>query len=343
MRKMNNNSIYNGVVKIISIMLIVSIVINGNLMTIFASSDSNNGSDGSVVLKNITNNKIRTSGYTIANYALEGAGTEESPYILSSAEDVKYMRDTINNGISGSGDGMINGTKGNTKGISAHYKLADSIGEDGIDLRDNWEAICPALDDIMRETDSFNGVIDGNNKKIKFASTKEGLFGKLLGRSVIKNINIEGTIDSDDNISNYIGILAGINYGKIKNCNVGGSIKVDGNGRNDKIYIGGFVSQNVGEICYSNSTASLNCRNLASSYIGGICGLNTYDRVNGSSYEGNIHDCTYIVEGTGITLIDAYDVCGGVCGRNGYANISDIVCNTNVKIESKKSIVYLGE
>ena len=44
---------------------------------LFASSDSNNGLDDSVVLKNITNNKIRTSGYTIANYALEGAGTEE--------------------------------------------------------------------------------------------------------------------------------------------------------------------------------------------------------------------------------------------------------------------------
>lgn len=128
------------------------------------------------MLKNITNNKIRTSGYTIANYALEGAGTEESPYILSSAEDIKYMRDTINNGISGTGDGMINGKKERNKGISAHYKLADSIGEGGIDLRDNWEAICPANDDTMRTTDSFNGVIDGNNKKIIFASTKEGLF-----------------------------------------------------------------------------------------------------------------------------------------------------------------------
>ena len=81
-----------------------------------------------------------------------------------------------NNGISGTGDGMINGKKERNKGISAHYKLADSIGEGGIDLRDNWEAICPANDDTMRTTDSFNGVIDGNNKKIIFASTKEGLF-----------------------------------------------------------------------------------------------------------------------------------------------------------------------
>ena len=129
MRNMNKNSIFNEIVKIISIMLIVSIVVNGNLMTVFASSDSNNKSDNSVLLKNITNNKIRTSGYTIANYALEGAGTEESPYILSSAEDVMYMRDTINNGISRSGDGIINGTKENNEGISAHYKLADSIGE----------------------------------------------------------------------------------------------------------------------------------------------------------------------------------------------------------------------
>lgn len=162
-----------------------------------------------------------------------------------------------------------------------------------------------------------------------------------MGGSVIKNINIEGTIDSNDNISNYIGILAGINYGKIKNCNVGGSIKVNGNGRTDPIYIGGFVSQNVGEICYSNSTVSLNCSNLETLRIGGICGYNGIDYYY--NYKGNIHDCTYILEGTGIIINDAYNAyggaCGGVCGEN-MANISDIVCNTNVKIESTKPNKY---
>lgn len=106
-----------------------------------------------------------------------------------------------------------------------------------------------------------------------------------MGGSVIKNINIEGTIDSNDNISNYIGILAGINYGKIKNCNVGGSIKVNGNGRTDPIYIGGFVSQNVGEICYSNSSSKViknlfanvniertGVKQITSMYAGGIIG-----------------------------------------------------------------------
>ena len=67
---------------------------------------------------------------------LEGAGTVESPYLIKTADDLIYMRDTINKGM----DGIINGTKSSVEAISTCYRLEeehDSNGDGKVDVDKN--------------------------------------------------------------------------------------------------------------------------------------------------------------------------------------------------------------
>lgn len=274
---------------------------------------------------------------------LEGAGSAKSPYLIKTAEDMKYMRDTINKGIAGSGDGIINGTEGSIKGISACYKLDDSIGEEGIELGDNWEALCPAPTfNHWNPSNSFNGTLDGNNKTIKFNSNNEGLFGAVYNNGLIKNLHIEGNV-SHENIDNddyniYLGIITGYNNGTIKNCNINGNIKFKSI-KEGRRYIGGLVGANSynGQLSYLCSSINIHfeCEHSYFSCVGGIVALN-YGAVS-NIYNNNMLELCF---DRTVGIINQVTV-GGLIGTNS-GNVYNTSNNINLNTNGNVNTIQIG-
>lgn len=103
---------------------------------------------------------------TSANSFEKGSGTQQDPYIISTAQQLAYFRDSVNNGESYKGK---------------YIKLENSIKLS--DIQNNslsWKA-------IGTEKNPFCGVFDGGNNVI-YGLCGEGLFGFIRGS--VKNIGI---------------------------------------------------------------------------------------------------------------------------------------------------------
>lgn len=178
----------------------------------------------------------------ICGAQIVGDGTFENPYIISSADDLFYMRDMVN-----SGDESYK---------KAHYKQMDNIVINESMLNDDVISWVPI--------NSFNGVYDGGRFYIKGLYINnnfdnQGLFGVNYG--TIKNL---GLIDSYVSANNNVGGIAGYNYGEIDYC------------YNDS-HINGV--QFVGGICGVNRMYVKCCYNLGNieceyDYVGGITAQN---------------------------------------------------------------------
>ena len=136
--------------------------------------------------------------------ALNGSGTAEDPYLISSANDLKSLL---------YGD------------LYAHYQLTNDI-----DLKDiQWtRAVIP----------NFYGVFDGNNYEIQNMNIVGhkflGFFGVLGVNAEVCNLHIvQANVMATGNV---VGILAGYNSGSIINCHTSGSGSVTGN-----IVVGGLI------------------------------------------------------------------------------------------------------
>ena len=228
------------------------------------------------------------SSIALNAFSGSGAGTEKSPYIVTSADELFEVRGDLN----------------------AYYKLANDI-----DLA-SWIEENTSIfgwSPIGTTSSPFNGTFDGNGKIIKNLIVKRaesdyvGLFGVIqtgtLKNIVILNPQIEGR--------NYVGAILGyravdntlgdpgISGSKVSNCYVvSGSIS--GNS-----YVGGvvgysFASTNsqglIIEKCHNSSNVT------GSQYCGGICGYseglgygtisitdcNSLGCITGDSYIGGI-------------------------------------------------------
>ncbi len=148
-----------------------------------------------------------------------GSGTEDDPYLISSAETLAYLASVVNSG-KGAGD---------TSFLETYFKLTCNI-----DLDDQaWIPIGNRFEGGVNGSTFFGGHFDGcgyavyhlnsetylgtNENPIAAAQATSGLFGALFGGSV-KNLGIEsGTVSCS---SGYAGGLAGgmSNGELIENC-----------------------------------------------------------------------------------------------------------------------------
>lgn len=138
-----------------------------------------------------------------------------------------------------------------------------------------------AYNDIM--IPSFGGVFDGNGHKISglrltSAGSAIGLFRYIQTGATVKNLTVSGEV-KPDGTGNQVGILAGVNYGRIQNCTAEGH--VTGNSE-----VGGLigVNQSTGEIRRSQSSAAV----IGNHLTGGICGSN-YGSLNNCSNSGSVN------------------------------------------------------
>lgn len=212
-------------------------------------------------------------------YAFEGAGagTEEAPYEISNATELKSVADDVNAGL-----------------YDGYYGMHLVLTKD-IDLTDtgNWSP-------IGTEEYPFKGIFNGNGHSIIGLSIvndkdsnvpRTGLFGTTAAGSIIRNLTIEGSVSGVNNTA----AVVGYNEGRIENCfNKAAVSAVSGS-----VNIGGIVGHNSGEIIGCGNYGKINGDFL--SIIGGVAGGNT----------GLCRNCFNVGD---MQTIDA--VAGGIVGQN---------------------------
>ena len=166
-------------------------------------------------------------GLTAYAATWSGEGTEASPYLISSLDDLKSLRDSVNGGTDYSGK---------------YFKLTADI-DCGTD---NWVPIGKSemgMADITYY--DFKGTFDGNGKTVTYhvADSSDdyiGLFAFFMNGATVKNLSVAGSISGSG--EDYGGIV-GRNYvGTIQNCSSSVSITGSADG------YGGIAGTNDGTI-----------------------------------------------------------------------------------------------
>ncbi len=197
---------------------------------------------------------------------LSGGGTQQSPYLITSAQELFLMAESINSG----------------KGASAYYVLTTDIDLGGAE----WTPI-----GHNSET-PFSGHFDGNGHTVSNIKTTNrqyaGLFGYVLNGTVtelgIKNFKIEITTSLNSSSSDlYVGSLAGqvmSSKGTSSITKIAASdVKININTNAAYLYVGGIAgrsqAKSVGNTSISDSYALVDIEANNSdgyNYAGGIVG-----------------------------------------------------------------------
>lgn len=229
---------------------------------------------------------------TIKEAPFDGNGTENNPYLISSKEDLKMMRDLINNEDS-----------------SAAFRNCTYLQTIDIDLEnEKWTPIGKRDFDEIATERLFAGHYNGNchtisglyvNETTKYA----GLFGSIgTEPAIIENLAVEGTVNSTDiSVGGICGEICGKN-GIIRNCSFIGNVS---GGEQAVGGVVGYIWQSGSVIdCYHNGTVTSNGGRI----IGGVVGnIHT-----GGSEDSNtvlIQNCYHVG-----TLSGASDAAGTIAG-----------------------------
>ena len=227
-----------------------------------------------------------------AAWAMEGTGSKDDPYQISTAADLQEFASLVNSGNRDAcavlmGDIVLNekvlNEDGNlNKGAATTFTKWTPIGRD--------------------EDNPYTGTFDGNGHEISglyIDSNAEyvGLFGCIGSDGTVKNLilvdsYIGRVLINTNNV--YIGSICGWNNGSITNCSNSGAIW----GTFFYVVTGDVVKTDYGGgICGENQGIITNCSNSGNMLEragGGICGTNN----------GCITNC-YWLEGTGGNGVDS--------------------------------------
>ena len=235
--------------------------------------------------------------------APSGSGTKESPYQISTADELFWFASLVN--------GTLEGVEQNTAACAV---LTADINLSG----QTWT---PIGDYSAKTRNKYAGTFDGAGHTIDGlkadGGSAQGFVGYMDG-GTIKNCTFNGTVTS----SGSAGGICGSNYGTIENCAFNGTVTGSGNdsaggicGSNSNsgtikncTSYGKVTSSkgNTGGICGYNSSTVTGCTNNAAVegyfYFGGICGFNT----------GTITNC--INKGEVKLTASQGRYMGGICG-----------------------------
>jgi hypothetical protein len=218
--------------------------------------------------------------YLLSDF-LEGSGTEDEPYLISTAEQLNLI-------------GLF------VCEWDKHFKLTEDI--DLSRYKGNSFNIIGRNEKLP-----FIGVFDGNGKRIwnfTWNSTETyciGLFGYVGSDGQIKNLGLEN-VDVNELSGWYVAGLVGWNAGNVTHCYSTG--KVSGT----QYYVGGLIGTNRGTItdCYSAGNVDGN------DYVGGLVGANGFFK---SWYIGVITNCYSTASVSGTKNV------GGLLGYNGPESV----------------------
>ena len=272
-----------------------SLILNGNgLITGFSNADAPTMDTGLYWIPTWNNGSITSA--TITNSILGGgAGTEGSPFIISTFEHLKTFATYVNNDI-----------------LSTEYiKLGGNI-----DCTNQT-----GFEPIGNNRKSFVGTFDGDGKSITrltFSNTNQdgvaGLFGNIgridqttdeITRGTVKNLTLSSCQFGNGSRN---GAIAGyLNYGTIENCTVTSCTISSGNSQSTNSGgITGMVYNGVVKDCTVN---------------GGVITSSTTDSNNGDVVAGGI--AGYVYGGSEINGCTVTDVeINSTCNLNGNGHNS---------------------
>jgi hypothetical protein len=238
-----------------------------------------------------------------------GSGEPNDPYLIYTAEQMNAI-----------------GTEPND--WDKHFKLMADIDLSGY-TGTNFNIIGTCYDN------PFMGVFDGNGHTIsnyRYNSTDSrhiGLFGCVgffsWEKGEIKDLGlIDPNVDvgTANYVGSLVGVLVGVNFGKITNCYVeGGSVSGED-------YIGGMVGHNSGTIIDSYITVGVSGEHAVGGIAGGNSGtiINCYANGSVTGYEhvgglvgsnsGTISDFCTISDCCASGSVTGYEDVGGMVGSN---------------------------
>ena len=192
-----------------------------------------------------------------------GNGTKDDPFIIYDADGLSNFRDNVN--------------KNGENYTGKYIKLGEDIDLSSVcgEGKGDWEPI------TLGGGTLFRGTFDGDGHTISGlyignGDNNVGLFGVLETHGLIKNLHVNGYVNS----SGRAGGIVGHSFGCIENCSFSGTVTSTGN------RAGGIA----GESC---DVISCKVDGNIDAYgdVGGIVGfLKTGSKVDGCSFSGTVLD-----------------------------------------------------
>lgn len=238
-----------------------------------------------------------------------GSGTQDDPWLISTAADLKVLANYINSGKAADCDADCN-TYGNFHGY--YFKQTADIDLQGVE----WDPI--GYDG--EENSYFAGNYDGSNYVIRNAAFDGkdndsrncvGIFGWVYQGSV-SNLHIENVAFSSSGFaSQYVGGLAGVVFdSSITNCSVKNSTLSSARTIRNTTRAGALIASVAGGTIKECSAE--NNQVISTSYAGGLIAEQDDDNSDGPTTFTNC----YVVNSTVTASAEESDdvVFGGFCG-----------------------------
>lgn len=241
-----------------------------------------------------------------------GSGTQDDPWLISTAADLKALADYVNNGDAADcdADADVCGGVGNFHGY--YFKQTADIDLQGVE----WDPI--GYDG--EEGSYFAGNYDGSNYVIRNAAFDGkdndsrncvGIFGWVYQGSV-SNLHIENVAFSSSGFaSQYVGGLAGVVFdSSITNCSVKNSTLSSARTIRNTTRAGALIASVAGGTIKECSAE--NNQVISTSYAGGLIAEQDDDNSDGPTTFTNC----YVVNSTVTASAEESDdvVFGGFCG-----------------------------
>jgi uncharacterized repeat protein (TIGR02543 family) len=283
---------------------------------------------------------------TSASASLSGEGTEASPYLIQSANDLAYLSKVSNKVTYGSG---------------LYFKLTTNIDLNG----KAWTPICNYGKGSAATTSSpypcFQGKFDGDGHTIaglyfnNSSICEVGLFSSISTGADIHDLVIQGEITAKHRAG---GLVGGISTSGITISNIVGFVDVSADVESTSklySYVGGIIGFGKG----GSISGCINFGNVTGTgnYVGGITGYAASTTISNCTNYGSILDtgastkgfggiCGWFVTNSSMTSCHNYgDVegnsnVGGVIGYLGAGSTMDEKCTNSGKVTGKIANTY---
>lgn len=241
----------------------------------------------------------------------QGQGTESSPYLIENAQQLAFIAEMVNGGV--------------THYDNTWFKLTTNVY---IDSTTSWQPIG------SNGTYYFGGNFDGDDHTVTLYLSSSlqyvGIFG-YIKYGIISNLNSAGwhrIITSSSNPS-YIGGICGYSTSSFSNCQNTGSVSI-ANSLTDSFtndYIGGICGYSLSTFtnCYNSGDIFSSSSVYSHCYAGGICGYSP--KTNLTLLCTNCHNTGNISS----ILASSSSHAGGICGCGNNC----ILCSNTGSISSR--------
>ena len=250
-----------------------------------------------------TKSDILKIDFTDRETTMDGAGTEQNPYIIKTTEHLSEIQKMVADGDSFAG---------------AYFQIANDVS-----LPTNWMPIG------TRDT-AFSGNIDGNHKKLTVPAGEKPLLGCINGASV-KDLDIYGEqIEGAGLVNDFTGV--GLDGSAIVLDNV--TLK-----SGSKTLKSGLVAAGAGN-GYASASAGFvmtirNCT-IESNVVVGYTGTESQIGSFAGRFQGTIENCT------SSATVKGADYVGGIIGTRDNAMAQCVVKNSTFHGTVESSGSYAG-